>query len=203
METSVDWKSFVTRRKFLGGGAAVVVGGLCLLRTSGYRQDLSWTGTILAPWEAEVVAKAAAAVLPDEPEGDDLSFAEAWEVVARVDQYLVGTPVHLQQQIHMLIRFLEHGTILAGALTRFSAMTPRDAHGFLLHLRDRGGPARRVYRATRDFVYLGWYQSPATWKALKYPGPRAADSHSRAGVRILSKYDHLLAKQGATPKGTC
>jgi hypothetical protein len=152
-------------------------------------------------WEAEVIARASIAVVPDDPGGDGLTMEEGWEVAARVDRYLVGTPVHLQNQVHTLMRFLEHGTILMGSLTRFTAMTPVQAHRFLMQLRDWGAKGRLAYRAIRDFVYLGWYQSDTTWVELGYPGPMFADQRMGRIGRVSSRYDHLLAKQGDVPKG--
>ena len=193
----------LSRRAVIGAGGLIAAGAL--LGRSG-RVDVSKAGepVVIEPLHIAILSLAASAIIPDQPAEEWGQGSEFWSVGHRVDRYLVGMPQTVLDQVEMLFVALEHGTLIAGELKRFSALSPRAARDLLLRYRDLGGELRMVYRAVRDFVYLGWYQGPETWNSIGYAGPMVpveVYSDWRKAPRRAPVYGRLLAPDGAVPKG--
>ena len=185
-----------SRRRLLIGGAAaaVVVGGL---RPTGYDDDAP-AGRVLSGWEAQVIAAAAEAVIPDEPGPLPADGPTAWEVAANVDRYLTGMPKKMVLEIHGMMGFLEQGTLMGGGLRRLTKLEPRARRRFLETLSRMPGLAPQASRGVRDLCYLGWYQDPRTWGMLGYGGP-LVPRRAPGSPPPSSKYDALVAEPGRLP----
>ncbi|MBS1150813.1 MAG: D-cysteine desulfhydrase [Myxococcaceae bacterium] len=179
------------RRVVLAGGLAAA-GAIAVARVTGYPPLPGWTGTVLARWEAQVIA-AAAEVLSGATE------VEGLVVAANVDRFLTPVPPAMKAEIHQLMGLIEHGTTPLGLrLSRFTRLQPDAREAFLLSLNARGWLFAQAFRGLRDLVLMGTYQDARTWKALAYSGPWAP---GLAGPESsLVKYEALRATGGA-PRG--
>ncbi len=152
------------RRLVLAGGLASL-GAIAVARVTGYPALPGWTGTVLAPWEAQVIA-AAAEVL------SGVGGVDGLVVAANVDRFLVPMPFAMKAEVHQLMALVEHGTTPLGLqLQRFTRLAPDAREAFLLALNARGWLLAQAFRGLRDLVMMGTYQDPRTWPALGYRGP--------------------------------
>jgi D-cysteine desulfhydrase len=189
-----------SRRGALLGGAAVAAGLLVVTRTTGYRDEdfADWQGEELAGWEAQVLAAAAEAVIPDEAGPLPAEGPSLRELVANVDRYLASMPAPTKTEIHGLMILLEQGTVIGGRLRRLTNLDPAARRGFLEGLRARGGLLGVAARGVRDLCYVGWYQDPRTWPPLGYGGPIVKQLAPGESPRE-TVYDALVAPPGESP----
>ncbi len=178
------------RRALLLGGAGAISAG-AIARVTGYAEVKGWTGQVLRPWEAHVVA-AAAEVLTGVRGVDGLVVA------ANVDRFLVPMPPAMKAEIHQLCGLLEHGTTPLGLRwSRFTRLDHDGREAFLLGLNARGGLMAQAFRGIRDLVLMGTYQVPQSWTGTGYKGPWPATS---AAELVHAKYDEWKAPAGAAPR---
>jgi D-cysteine desulfhydrase len=179
------------RRVILGGGLAAL-SAMAVARVTGYPALPDWTGTVLARWEAHVLA-AATPVLAGVPSVDGLVVA------ANVDRFLVTMPRAMQQEIHQLLGLVEHGTTPLGLrLSRFSNLPADAREAFLLSLNARGGLMAQAFRGLRDLVLMGVYQDAAAWRGIGYAGPWPKDALGPENDH--AKYEGFRAPSGTAPK---
>jgi D-cysteine desulfhydrase len=181
----------VGRRVILGGGLAAL-GAMAVARVTGYPALPDWTGTVLARWEAHVLA-AATPVLAG------VSSVDGLVVAANVDRFLVTMPRAMQQEIHQLLGLVEHGTTPLGLrLSRFTNLPPDAREAFLLSLNARGGLMAQAFRGLRDLVLMGVYQDTAAWRGIGYAGPWPKDALGPENDH--AKYEGFRAPSGTAPK---
>jgi D-cysteine desulfhydrase len=181
----------VGRRVVLGGGLAAL-GAVAVARMTGYPALPGWTGAVLAPWEAHVLA-AATPVLAGTSSVDGLVVA------ANVDRFLVTMSRALQLEIHQLLGLVEHGTTPLGLrLSRFTRLPPDAREAFLLSLNARGGLMAQAFRGLRDLVLMGVYQDAAAWRGIGYAGPWPKEALGPENDH--AKYESFRAPSGAAPK---
>jgi D-cysteine desulfhydrase len=181
----------VGRRVVLGGGLAAL-GAVAVARVTGYPALPGWTGVVLAPWEAHVLA-AATPVLAG------VSSVDGLVVAANVDRFLATMPRALQLEIHQLLGLVEHGTTPLGLrLSRFTKLPPDAREAFLLSLNARGGLMAQVFRGLRDLVLMGVYQDAAAWRGIGYAGPWPKEVLGSENDH--AKYESFRAPSGAAPK---
>jgi len=181
----------VGRRVILGGGLATL-GAVAVARVTGYPALPGWTGVVLAPWEAHVLA-AATPVLAG------VSSVDGLVVAANVDRFLVTMPRAVQSEIHQLLGLVEHGTTPLGLrLSRFTKLPPDAREAFLLSLNARGGLMAQAFRGLRDLVLMGVYQDPAAWRGIGYAGPWPKQVLGPDNDN--AKYESFRAPSGAAPK---
>lgn len=185
-----------SRRRLLVGATAAA-GVLAVGRTTGYGGGAP-AGRVLAGWEAQVIAAAAEAVLPDEAGPLPADGPTAWEVAANVDRYLSGMPKRMTLEVHGMMGFLEQGTVIGGGLRRLTNLRPPARRRFLETLSSLGGLPAQASRGVRDLCYLGWYQDPRTWELLGYRGPLVPRRDPGAAAP-RGKYDALVAPEGQLP----
>ena len=152
-------------RRALVVGAAGVLGAVTWARLTGYEQ-IGWTGDVLAPWEAQVIAAAA-------PLLSGLRAPDGLTVAANVDRFLVPTSARMKKEIHQLLALIEHGTPLGLRLARFTRLRPEAREAFLVSLAARGGLLDQAVRGLRDLILMGTYQDARSWRDLGYAGPQA------------------------------
>lgn len=198
---SPPWRP--SRRTFLWLGAGTAAGALLLGRTCFYRAD-DWHGQVLSQWEANVVAAAATAIIPNSPGPLPSAGPAPLQIAHNVDQFLQGMPDAMLLQIHAMFGLIEHGTLLGGHVLRFTRLEPAARLDFLNDLRQMGDKFAQAFKGLRDLTLLGWYCDPRTWKAIGYDGPlldRPAPP-ARARPERAGKYADLLARPGELPRGT-
>jgi D-cysteine desulfhydrase len=185
----------MTRRHFLL--AATLTAGVA---ASGCRDDgrtaaaPDWQGRVLSGQQALVLAAAAEVLLPR------LAGAPEPLTVARnIDRYLVALTGAQQQQVHLLLLVIEHGTLLGGHLSRFTRLDPEARLSFLTALQAGGTLMAQAYRGLRDLCLLGYYQEPVTWGRLGYDGPWVVVSGGQAVSS--ARYEALRAPPGRLPAG--
>jgi D-cysteine desulfhydrase len=179
------------RRVILGGGLAAL-SAMAVARVTGYPALPDWTGTVLARWEAHVLA-AATPVLAG------VSSVDGLVVAANVDRFLVTMPRAMQQEIHQLLGLVEHGTTPLGLrLSRFSNLPADAREAFLLSLNARGGLMAQAFRGLRDLVLMGVYQDAAAWRGIGYAGPWPKDALGPENDH--AKYEGFRAPSGTAPK---
>ncbi len=200
-------KSPIPRRRFL---ALAGLAGLALglgHRLSGYRRFPGWRGRVLRDWEAELVAAAAEALLPERPGAELGEGPSALEVAANVDRYLLPLPAPLRREIHGLIWVIEHATFMRLRARRFTRLSAPERARLLSELNAAGDPWRLVAGGIRDLCLIGWYQDRRTWPAIGYHGPLMVPPDDAplgpdGTPRPASRYDHLVAPPGTPPPGT-
>lgn len=189
----------ITRRRAIIAISAAALGVGIGVRISGYPALASFRGAVLSNWEANVVEAAAQALLPPAPLPDE----PAGSLAARVDRYLTGMPASTLREVHAMLGLVEHATTpLGGYLSRLSSLSAAEREAFLSDLMRRGGLLATVYGGLRDLCMLGYYQSPSTWAAMGYEGPRVPLSYDPAGAHRMQwpAYDALVAPKGALPR---
>lgn len=181
------------RRRLIAGGAAAAVAAIAYRRLTGYPEVAGWSGQVLSPREALVLAAAAEALIAQGKRGPS-----PLAVAANVDRYLATLPPSTVREVHALLWLVEHGTTPLGLrLARFTSLSPAAREAFLSGLFARGGLLAMSYRGLRDLCLMGHYQVSSTWEELGYPGPwgPAAVPHQ------LTPYDSFRAGAGQEPKG--
>ncbi len=180
----------VRRRTFILGGAAAGLTAFALWRTAGYPPRGAGAGH-LAAWEAAVLQAAAEVVAPDEP-----ALRPAIErVPAAVEAFTRAFPAHMKREISALLAAVEHGTLAAGHVARFSDLGRDDRTRYLEALADLPAGAHLLYRGLRDLCVLGLYQRDESWPAIGYGGPLVAPE------RRADAYDGLRAPAHEAPAG--
>lgn len=164
------------RRRFLklgiGGAVALVVGGGALhYFVLGYASLLDPTDrpTALSTKEFAIVKALVRALVPGDgplPSGDSLEIAQ------RVDEELWAASVEMRQELKAGLQLFEHGTVLHGMGTRFTALDPAMQRAYVALLLDGGNDTlRQITSGLRQLVHLYYWGHPATWKAIGYDGP--------------------------------
>lgn len=181
----------ISRRRALIGLAAAVGLGVWA-RVGLYPAWGAWRGKVLSDWEAHVVASVAEALVPDTPGGPIEGGVAPRHVAENVDRFLVGMPEHVLFELHGLMAFVEHGTLLGGHARRFTRLSATDRLRLLQRLGRADDERAVAARAIRDLCLLGTYKDPRTWASIGYEGPPI-------GAEPASRYDALCAPAGVPP----
>lgn len=166
------------RRSFLRyglfGAALLAVGGGTFLATRRTRPapDLGGPLTVLSPEEATVFAALAERILPPRP-----GFPSPQEVglVPRIDALVALMPPEGRKEVRQLVGLFENalaGLLLDGQWRTFTGSPPEQQEARIrAWMRSRYTVRRTGYRALKKIVVSSYFGSPATWKAIGYPGP--------------------------------
>jgi D-cysteine desulfhydrase len=189
----------ITRRRAIAAISVAALGVGIGVRISGYPPLAAFRGAVLSTWEAHVLESAAQAMIPPAPIGDE----PAGSLASRIDRYLTGMPAGALREVHAMLGLIEHGTTpLGGRLARLSSLSIEEREAYLTGLARRGGLLATAYGGLRDLCMLGYYQSPSTWPAIGYEGPRIPLAYDPAGPErmVWPAYDALVAPKGALPR---
>lgn len=169
----------LTRRGLLQAGllgsAAVWAGGLlgCAARRAApARLALSPTG--------ETVMRAVMpAVLGPLLPADGTARAQALDAgMANLDEYLASLSPPLQAQagdVFATLDLLPVRVLVVGTWSSWTDIAPADVESFLLSVRgSRFDLLRRMYVFLQSMAVLAWFDQPAAWPAIGYPGPPLA-----------------------------
>ncbi len=172
--TDRDTPLHPTRRRFLQAGLGVVAlllaggGGLVALRGRPPRvPGLS----VLDDQEFRTLSAVARTHLPPggpiAPGADQLALARAF------DRYLADEPRDVQRDIKHALTILEYGPVLfERRLVTFSNLPPTEqlAH-WKRWLESSSLVRRQISWSLKKFLSLVFYDSPAVWPGIHYPGP--------------------------------
>lgn len=189
----------ITRRRVIAAVSAAALGVGIGVRLSGYPPLAAFQGAVLSTWEAHVLESAAQALLPPAPVENE----PPGTLASRIDRYLTGMPVATLREVHAMLALIEHGTTpLGGRIHRLTSLPAPDREVFLSGLARRGGLLAQAYGGLRDLCMLGYYQSPSTWAAIGYEGPRVPLAYDPLGPERMQwpTYDALVAPKGALPR---
>lgn len=153
----------------LGAGGVVLGGAGGVLALRGSAPPVAGLA-VLSAHEYRTMAALAAAAFPDDtlPQGSpSLDLARAF------DTYLADEPGWAQEEAKQALLLLELGPLVfERRLVTFSHLSPaeRIAH-FEAWARSGSELRRQVATGFRKFLCLLFYDRPAAWTLLGYPGP--------------------------------
>jgi hypothetical protein len=163
-----------TRRRLLQAGlglvALVVAGGGGLIALRGRPPRVQGL-RVLDDQEFRTLSAVARVHLP--PGGPFQQGADEVGVARAFDRYLADEPPEVKRDVKRALSLLEYGPLLfEGRLSTFSNLPPAEQ---LVHWRrwiDSDSLLRRqISWSLKKFLSLVFYDTPAVWPAIHYPGP--------------------------------
>ena len=165
-----------TRRQFIKvgiAGAALFAAARFLDRplaapTDAYR--------VLDENAAKIMRALIPVVLAGSLPADDAARARAvGDVVAAFDRAVSGLAPAVQGELAQLFSFLNFApsrVAFAGLWSPVDATPREELNAFLTRWRhSRFDLQRQSYEALTQLIQASWYDNPASWKAIGYPGP--------------------------------
>lgn len=167
----------LSRRRLLQAGlvgaVAVWAGGVlgCAARRSALAPRLA-----LSPQGEEILRAVAPVVLGPLLPTDGVAREQALETgMASLDDYLAHLSQPLQDEARSVFGSLDlwpARVLLLGTSSRWSDASPDQVASFLRSARDsRFQLLRRTYAFLQSMAVLAWFDQPAAWPAIGYPGP--------------------------------
>jgi hypothetical protein len=131
---------------------------------------------VLSPHGEEIIRACAPAVLgpllPAEHAARDAALDAG---MASLDEYLAHLSLPLQKEARFLLgvlALLPVRVLLLGTWSRWSAIVPERIEAFLGRARDsRFLVLRRTHAFLQSMVVIAWFDLPAAWNEVGYPGP--------------------------------
>ena len=186
-----------TRRRFLALG---IGGGFALyapIRFGFYEEAEHFSALkSLSLTQGAVLAALVDAILPARA---DRTPERLREHVRAVDAYLQGmNPVDVRD-LGLGLLGIEHATLPFGPyLRRFTRLPRGDRQAYLRGWqRSRFGLRRLGFRGIVGLVFIAYYRSPESFRAIGYSGPVVPGYEGPEESR--ARYDRLLAPPGAHP----
>ena len=180
-EGALTHSVLVTRRGLLQAGllgsAAVWVGSQlgCAARraapatNAGARLALSPTGEAVM---RAVMPAVLGSLLPAESEPREQALNSG---MANLDEYLATLSPPLQAQagdVFETLDLLPVRVLMVGTWNSWADIAPADVESFLNDARQsRFDLLRRMYAFLQSMAVLAWFDQPAAWPAISYPGP--------------------------------
>ena len=167
-----------TRRQFIQVGIA----GAALLAAARFL-DRSLAAPsnpyrVLDEGTAGMVAALIPVVLAGSLPSEEAARARASrEVTESFDRAVSGLCPAVQEEIGQLFSFLSFAPTrlaFAGLWAPLEESTPEEIKAFLARWRSSRFDLQRVsYQALTQLIQASWYDNPASWAAIHYPGPPA------------------------------
>ena len=100
---------------------------------------------------------------------------QADDVLAVMDAYVAGLPPGLQGQLHRALRLFEWGPVFfMGRPRPFTRLSSKDQEAYIrAWAESRLGLRRRVFRALRNLVFLGYYSQSGPRELIGHRGDEA------------------------------
>jgi len=124
----------------------------------------------------EILRAVAPAVLGPLLPAEDGARAAALEAgLASLDDYLAHLSLPLQKETRLLfgaLALLPVRLVLVRTWSRWPAVAPKRVEAFLGRARDsRFFLLRRIYTSLQSLAVIAWFDLPAAWTEIGYPGP--------------------------------
>lgn len=162
-------RRFLLRRTAFGA-AAMAVGGAVFGSWARRALHVPQALRALSPDQAAVLTAVCETFLPASP-----GFPTVQEVklVERLDSKLASMDAEDADELKVLLSVLEYGApVLGPAPGRFTALSDASREAYLAGWeRSRLEFKRTGFHALKYLVFLFYYDSPRSWKKLKYAGP--------------------------------
>ncbi len=95
--------------------------------------------------------------------------------MASLDDYLAHFSLPLQKQTRLLfgaLSLLPVRLVLLGSWRRWRSVAPQEIELFLMSARNSDIlPLRRFYNFLHSMAVVAWFDLPAAWEGIGYPGP--------------------------------
>jgi len=130
----------------------------------------------LSPTGETVMRAVMPAVLGPLLPADGTARAQALDSgIANLDEYLAALSPPLQAQasdVFDTLDLLPVRVLVVGTWSTWSEIAPADVESFLRAARQsRFDLLRRMYAFLQSMAVLAWFDQPAAWPAIGYPGP--------------------------------
>ena len=170
--------TLLTRRQFIKvgiAGAALFAAARYLDRPLAAPADAY---RVLDENSAKIVRALIPVVLAGSLPGEEIARVRAIsETLAAFDRAVSGLAPAVQEELLQLFSFLNFApsrVAFAGVWTAFDETPPEEIKAFLTRWRhSRFDLQRQGYEALTQLIQASWYDNPASWKAIGYPGPPA------------------------------
>jgi hypothetical protein len=169
------------------GSAAVWAGGVvgCAARRAAPAAATAQR-VALSPQGEEILRAVAPVVLGPLLPADAVARAQALDAgMASLDDYLAHLSLPLQDEARGVFGTLDlwpTRVLLLGTSRRWSDASPQQVESFLRSARDsRFYLLRRMYAFLQSMAVLAWFDQPAAWPAIGYPGPPIERAAPAAG----------------------
>ncbi len=187
----------LSRRRAIKLGVVASIGGVAGVLRLGFH-DTAGVDDLehLSAGGGSVLRSVVDTVLPPDA---NRSREKLTEHVRFIDGYLVGMDPADLAQLGWLLFGLEHGTILAGKLRRFTRLPPADRADVLQEWRTSSIGLRRLgYRSLAALGILAFYRDDEAFATIGYPGPLMREGWV-GPAEAAARYDALLAPADAEP----
>jgi hypothetical protein len=170
----------LTRRQLIKVGFA----GAALLATARLmgpaRAAPATTYRVLDETSAQMIAALVPVVLAGSLPAEEAARAGAIrDVVAAFDRAVAGLAPAVQAEIGELFSFMSFAPTrlaFAGLWAPLEESKPEELEAFLKRWRYSRFELQRVsYQALTQLIQASWYDNPAAWTAIHYPGPPAVN----------------------------
>lgn len=156
-------------RRTAFGATALGIAALLPTGCAGYPEAPAGLQVFSAK-EFHILATAMDTVLPKRHE-HELSVREA-RAPEHFDELLADAPEAAVTQIKQLLLLVEHGTLLAGHLSRFTSLDAADRAAYLRGwMRSDRAFLKQAFIAIRKIALASYYANEETWKRIGYRGP--------------------------------
>lgn len=177
----MDRQTLLTRRGLLQAGlfgsAVVWAGGIVGLAARRAPAAVAAASRVALPASgADIVRAVMPVVLGSLLPATEPERTRALDAgVATLDAYVASLSLPLQAEAANVFRTLDlwpARVIFVGTASNWRDMSPETIAAFLRSARDsRFDLLRRVYVFLQSMAVLAWFDQPAAWPAIGYPGP--------------------------------
>jgi hypothetical protein len=166
------------RRTLLGLGMAGAAALSLVGVGASWLQEPAWHNGRLLPLGLEVFRAVANAVLDGSLPEQPIAREAALDLhLQRMEKTLNGLPVHVQDEVAMLLGLLSVAPLrrtLAALSPSWTEASIGEVQTALQSMRASSLMVRRqAYGALRDLTHAAYFSDSSTWASLRYPGPRA------------------------------
>ena len=161
-----------TRRKFLVGGALLLVGSaVALVRTRGYELPPDRKLVGLAPWQFLVVEAVARRIAARD--NDDAPTPDEVDVAGFIDRYLAEMAAPMRRDLGRMFGYIEHvAPVASGHASRFTRLDGDAQDDVLRGIESSASDLLRGgFEGVKSLVFMGYYRDARTWTILGYEGP--------------------------------
>jgi hypothetical protein len=161
-----------TRRKFLVGGALLLVGSaVAVVRTRGYEVPAGRKLVSLSAWQFLVVEAVARRIAARDR--DDAPTPDDVDVAGFIDRYVAEMASPLRRDLGRMFAYIEHvAPVGSGHSSRFTRLGAEAQDDVLRGIESSASDLLRGgFEGVKSLVFMGYYRDARTWTILGYEGP--------------------------------